>query len=377
MIDIVVLTHRYPNAVDGGGVVSTRLLVEQLSLRPEISSAKVVSFDGDDFEQTNNYPVYRLSNVDTQSKFLENILAGKDIAFNSELITATDIVHTYNMNLVPLAGIIGNVFDVSTIATLNSYMYLPKRSYLPDVSIPMQIYDKFITQSDSGLFRYFMKKTDHFICLSNASKQVFTQAGFDPKDISVIPNMIDPNFEPPPVDLRKSDPVITYVGRLSKAKGVKFLIDAAEQIESFKEIRIVGAGPAEEHLKTLAADSQRSDKISFIGKVPYSKVHSEYREADIFVHPGVWPEPFGRTILEAMQSALPIVATNIGGPKEIIPNSEHLCDPGNSEALANTINNVTPKIKQIGLANREYVYQYYNKNEINNRTVDIYQRLHL
>lgn len=65
-----------------------------------------------------------------------------------------------------------------------------------------------------------------------------------------------------------------------------------------------------------------SGQVALLGYVDHEQIKTLYAEADLFVHPGIWPEPFGRTILEAMQMGLAVVATNVGGPAEVIPQKE-------------------------------------------------------
>jgi glycosyltransferase involved in cell wall biosynthesis len=60
----------------------------------------------------------------------------------------------------------------------------------------------------------------------------------------------------------------------------------------------------------------------------------------VFVHPGRWPEPFGRTVLEAMQFHTPCIVSNVGAPPWIVDQSGLIFDNGDSEDLAT-------KLKQI------------------------------
>jgi glycosyltransferase involved in cell wall biosynthesis len=189
--------------------------------------------------------------------------------------------------------------------------------------------------------------------------------------MEVVPNMIDPTFDAKVTTCNPDSPVITYIGRLAKSKGVKYLIEAAKYIDTFKEIRIVGDGYKREAFEKHA--NRVAKNINFVGKVPYDEISKEYAKADLFVHPGVWPEPFGRTILEAMQSALPIVATDRGGPSEIIPDSRCLCKPGDPKALASTINQTIPDANQIGEKNKEIAYDRYSPDKITNEIIKIYK----
>ena len=49
------------------------------------------------------------------------------------------------------------------------------------------------------------------------------------------------------------------------------------------------------------------DKVRFFGFLPENKIKKYYDQTDLFVHPGRWKEPFGRTIIEAMARKRPIL----------------------------------------------------------------------
>jgi len=104
-------------------------------------------------------------------------------------------------------------------------------------------------------------------------------------------------------------------------------------------------------------------------------VAKAYADADVFVHPGVWPEPFGRTILEAMQAGLPVVATDVGGPAETVPNEKLLCTPGDVEGLAESIEYAAEHAEEIGRSNEQYVGKHYHPDVVVPRFVDAYERV--
>jgi glycosyltransferase involved in cell wall biosynthesis len=63
---------------------------------------------------------------------------------------------------------------------------------------------------------------------------------------------------------------------------------------------------------------------------------------DVVVHPSVSPEPFALTLLEAMHAGTPIVATDTGGPREVLADGEAgiLVPPGDSDVLATAIRSI-------------------------------------
>ena len=118
---------------------------------------------------------------------------------------------------------------------------------------------------------------------------------------------------------------ILYTGRFVDRKGIAELLQAAPAIlEAAPRARLVMAGG---HRGANVGDlidrwlpvSCRpvENRILFTGWLDSSQVHRWYQEADILVVPS-WYEPFGMVILEGMLYGLGIVATLVGGPKEIL-----------------------------------------------------------
>ncbi|MDR8410077.1 glycosyltransferase family 4 protein [Nonomuraea sp. 3-1Str] len=137
-----------------------------------------------------------------------------------------------------------------------------------------------------------------------------------PKRLVRIPNAV------PPMEggLSKLDAkVVVAVGRMTRLKGFHRLITAWEQVAQAHpdwQLRIFGAGPQEDNLRTQIAEAGLEGKVVLPG--PTSDVGAELEKASIFVlssrHEG-----FPMTILEAMAKGLAIVSFNSPhGPKEMI-----------------------------------------------------------
>jgi len=195
-------------------------------------------------------------------------------------------------------------------------------------------------------------------------------------EYEVIPNMLDRSFEVPERDDGDAERTrLLYVGYLRDSKGVRYLVDAMEHLPSSFELTIVGGGPEEGALRERAAENSAPDRIELTGNVPYEEVTQAYVNADVFVHPGVWPEPFGRTILEAMQAGLPIVATDIGGPAETVPQGDLLCEPADSVGLAECIQRANKERDRIGAENKRLVTDRYHPDAVVPQFRKVYDRV--
>lgn len=114
---------------------------------------------------------------------------------------------------------------------------------------------------------------------------------------------------------------VVYVGRLIYAKGVQDLVQAfkmAKLKNPNMELWIVGDGNYRAELERLA----NGDKdIRLIGEVPQKQVTEILRQCDIFVNPS-YSEGLPTSVMEAAAVGLPIIATDVGGTKEIIKAGE-------------------------------------------------------
>ena len=87
-------------------------------------------------------------------------------------------------------------------------------------------------------------------------------------------------------------------------------------------------------MRRKVGESGLSDRIRFLGY--RTDVPDLFSVLDVFVHASTKPEPFGMVILEAMAARRPVVATNIGGPPEILDGGRCgiLVPPGDAGAIA-------------------------------------------
>lgn len=147
------------------------------------------------------------------------------------------------------------------------------------------------------------------------------------KECIVIHNGIDTSiFRKKNSNLRdklilRDSVVITFVGRLIYAKGAHDLISVFAEIErEFNNLKllIVGYGPYRRELEKLAEKTCK-ERILFLGQKNQEEIIEILSITDIFVNPS-YSEGFGLTVVEAGAIGLPIVATDIGGVKDIIEN---------------------------------------------------------
>lgn len=121
--------------------------------------------------------------------------------------------------------------------------------------------------------------------------------------------------------------LVGMVGRIDWWKGQdSFIRAAAKVLAKLPQTRFLIVGEASEHdektaqfkkkLEELQRDFDLGREVYFMGFKP--NVWNVIKEFDVLVHASTEPEPFGRVVLEGMAVGTPVVASNLGGPKEII-----------------------------------------------------------
>ena len=193
------------------------------------------------------------------------------------------------------------------------------------------------------------------ICVSQATAKPFERAK---NKVHVVYNGIDPaDFDRESVrgSLREefsipSDTVLVgNTGRVVPRKGYMDFVDTAHRLvsdESMKEkikFVIVGDTPwffPKNHLRELEDYAEKlgvRDNFIFTG---YRKdVRPYLKDFDLFVIPSNYPDPFPRSVIEAMAFALPVVGFSIGGIAEAVEDGEtgFLCGPGDFEKVGKSI----------------------------------------
>jgi len=123
---------------------------------------------------------------------------------------------------------------------------------------------------------------------------------------------------------------LVYVGRLTRKKGVEYLISAMRSVKEV-DLLIVGDGPDRQRLEKMAAGL----RVKFIGMVSPDRVYDYLEQAKILILPSFY-EGLPNVILEAMSLGVPVIATRVGGIPDLVRQKETglLVEPGGVDELA-------------------------------------------
>ena len=200
-------------------------------------------------------------------------------------------------------------------------------------------------------FRKYINEADLIIAVSNSATNSIRHFTRDDK-IVIVPNGVDVNFFNSDHNFSNKatyqaydDPIILYVGRLVYCKGIHILVKAMPYIlKDFPNTHliIVGEGYMKKPIELFVKNLKLEKNVSLIGFVPYEELPNLYSLSHVFVLPSLHCESFGITLLEAMASGKPVVASKIGGIPEIIENEKTglLFKRGDAMDLASKVLNI-------------------------------------
>lgn len=147
--------------------------------------------------------------------------------------------------------------------------------------------------------------------------------GLRTTDFTVVPNAVDvarfADAEPFP-EVRAGGPVLLFVGRLERRKGLEQLILAFTMLKTTRpdvRLLVIGDGPERDRCQALLPARLRVD-VDFLGRVDQADLPRFYRSADVFVSPALGGESFGIVLLEAMAAGAPVVASDLPGYRSVV-----------------------------------------------------------
>ncbi len=143
----------------------------------------------------------------------------------------------------------------------------------------------------------------------------------------------------------KDEIVISLIGRINSWKGQQLLLKSFNQlIKKYNNIKLVYLGSAPPNQENFEIELKNQIlEFGLVNKVvviPFQKeIEKFWNSIDIAVVPSTEPEPFGMVVIEAMLAKKPVIASNHGGPTEIIIQNETglLFEPNNHNSLSNAL----------------------------------------
>jgi len=195
------------------------------------------------------------------------------------------------------------------------------------------------------LQRYVFRHAAAAVSISEAAAEVLRIRGYEgPSTAMGFGTDVKPLAEAERNELRRrlnlGSPLAGYVGRLVSEKGVDIFIEALARLPGVSGV-IAGGGPERERLEAHAAACGVSDRIVFTGVLAPDDAARIIGSLDVLVLPSRtrpnWAEQFGRVLIEAMASDVPVVAADSGAIGEVVGNAGILAREGDPASFADGI----------------------------------------
>lgn len=237
---------------------------------------------------------------------------------------------------------------------------------------------------------WLARKTARIVAVSKPVRDdIIRYDHVHPSRIIVIPNGVDwEKFDIPAsrdearvrIGLSVDRFVVGSIGRLEEQKGLRYLLESIRLMRTGGKdviLLLAGSGKEEERLREQAASAGLEDSVLFLGT--RRDVPDLYRAMDVFALPSLW-EGGPITLLEAMASRLPVVATPVGFVPEVVQDevNGYLVPAKDPHALAEALWRVRENpatAKALGVAACETVRDRYSHRHLAGRVMELYGKV--
>jgi len=388
-VHVALLTREYPPEVYGGAGVHIEYLARELASLVDVS----VHCWGDERPEPAVHAHQRwerLANEHGHSAAVDTLAINLAMA---DACGAADVLHSHTW-YANFAGHLGRLlYDVPHVATVHSLE--PLRPWKAE-----QLGGGY--RVSSFCERTGLESADAVIAVSSAMANDLLRVypAIDPNRVHVIHNGVDPDDYQPTAGAGEAllarygvdpaRPVVLFVGRITRQKGIHLLLRAAAQLPPGAQIVLRAGSPDTKEIQREVDDAvtaARADghEITFIEDgLDRADLTALISAATVLCCPSVY-EPFGLVNVEAMACGVPVVASAVGGIPEIVEHGTTglLVPLGDAAeeysrdlaaALARLIEDPGLAAK-MGEAGRQRVVDHFSWRQVATRTVALYQQV--
>ena len=188
-------------------------------------------------------------------------------------------------------------------------------------------------------------QTDFLTGISNFLLNKAKRNGYK-KKVFLVPNGVDVRIfsqkieDKTKIEIKKSlakkegDVFLVTSGRLARKNAIDDIISALTLLPENISLLIIGKGDEGPNLQKQAKELKVSDRVKFLGFLPYKDIPKYLSVCDIFIRPSR-SEGFGNSFIEAMAASLPVIATPVGGIPDFVDDKEtgFFASPDNPQSI--------------------------------------------
>lgn len=244
------------------------------------------------------------------------------------------------------------------------------------------------------LRQWFLSSVNYYIAISQEISDELHKKVSNKTKILRIPNGVDTvKFSPVSEDIKlelkrkleihvDDHPIVLFAGAINRRKGVPDLIDAIEKVERNLKFSIVFCGPKLEDLDFEAKINKITNlnpNITVYYRGVVSNINEYMKISDIFVLPS-YSEGLPNVLLEAGSAGLALIATDIGGNRDIIQDGTNgfLVPINNPEYLARKLTELILNKRlrdSFGTNARKYVVDNFSLDKISKTYEELYNNI--
>lgn len=235
----------------------------------------------------------------------------------------------------------------------------------------------------SWMERYNLNNAAYAIAGNQEGKEVLRAKGYR-GGVAVIPQFgVDPEiYKPNGHEKRERVFCIGYIGRLVEEKGVDLLLRALSDLPGEWRLRILGSGPQKGRLESMVQELGLIGRVAFDSPIPSPGMPDYYRGLDLLVLPSRtrsnWKEQFGRVLIEAMATGVPVVGSDSGEIPHVIGDAGLIFPEDDALAFREAIEEIMgdERLRQrLAQAGRERVLERYTQAQLALETYQVYQEM--
>lgn len=327
-----------------GFMAKTKLCIVTHTFLPHVGGIeKVVNEQSKRLQKKNFAPTVVTNRIDTPRRY---VVDGVPVDCYESLNTGFRLGIPYSIPTIPSFPTFLKAIKSSGIVHAHGHPYLTsltaaKLAKLCDKPFVLTQHNTFIDYNnlfdsverinDLTVGKLNLKDADKIIAISGATKDYVLSLGAKPSKVKIIYNGVDLNKFCPTVGKREETRkklgipqdavVVLTVRRLVYKNGIDTLIDSANIVVKKNPLilfLVVGKGPDMENIRMQVTQLGIASNFRLAGFVSDDDLPSYYNMADLFVLPSKSGEGLPLVALEAMACGLPVVATDVGGIREIL-----------------------------------------------------------
>jgi glycosyltransferase involved in cell wall biosynthesis len=408
---VLMISEYYPPFSKGGGELSAHALAKELAASGVSMHVLTSHFPGLDKEEvqekvhvhrylkTGQSPSSMMGNIERALHFEKSLLR------QEKFLSGFDIIHCMNTTSMPAVRLKKKIDRHFILHVNGPTLFCPKATLMykdreickvqcntynfidcwmnsnalgkVELDLAKKLNPLVILFARIRYLRYrgILSKFDHYFPISTFMEDRLRFEKIPPEKIDIIYNLMDFSRFSGSKATKNREKRILYIGEYTRPKGAHILLEALKGLGGCNA-SFYGKGVLKEQLRKNALEWKLNATIN--DAIPYGEIPKVLNDHDIVVIPSLVGEAFGRAALEACASGKTVVASDIGGIKDIVEEgvTGYTFPPGNVSRLNRLLKKaIAGELKIDPEKIKKNVTAKFSKKKIVSRVLEVYRSL--